>query len=119
VKKLTEAVAGENSYAPLFAVSLTAFYYPLIYWTLRGMEVGLLCLLVNYAMLCAFRLYDRYSQRDIITLTVTLMAGFLTRPDMVVPMASVLCGSASCWAFGTLAPGSSGHDRWTYWDQKT
>jgi arabinofuranosyltransferase len=87
VKKLTEAVTGENSFAPLSAVFLTAFYYPLIYWTLRGMEVGLLCLLVNYAALCAFRLYDRYSLRDVIILTLTLVAGLLTRPDMVIPIA--------------------------------
>jgi hypothetical protein len=89
VKKLTEAIAGENSYAPLLAVFLTAFYYPLVYWTLRGMEVGLLCLLVNYAILCAFRLYDRYSLGDVIKLTMTLVAALLTRPDMVVPIGVV------------------------------
>ena len=89
VKKLTEAVTGENSYAPLLAVFLTAFYYPLIYWTLRGMEVGLLCLLVNGAILYAFRLYDRYSLRDVIGLTLTFVAALLTRPDSVVPIALV------------------------------
>ena len=89
VKKLTQAIAGENPYAPLFAVLLTAFYYPLIYWTLRGMEVGLVCLLVNYSILCVFRLCDRYSLRDVIGLTLTLAAALLTRPDMVVPIAVV------------------------------
>lgn len=89
VKKLTEAVAGANSYAPLLAVFLTAFYYPLVYWTLRGMEVGLLCLLVNWSILCAFRLCDRYSLRDVIALTVAFVAAQLTRPDAVVPIAVV------------------------------
>lgn len=89
VKKLTEAVAGENSYAPLLAVFLTAFYYPLIFWTLRGTEVGLICLFLNSAILCAFRLYDRHSLRDVVVLTLALTAALLTRPDMVVPIAVV------------------------------
>ena len=89
IKKLTEAVAGENSYASLSAVVLTAFYYPLIYWTLRGMEVGLLCLLINCAILYAFRLYDRHSLRDVIGLTLVFAAALLTRPDAVVPIAIV------------------------------
>lgn len=89
VKKLTQEIAGESPFAPLLAVLLTAFYYPLIYWTLRGMEVGLVCLLVNCAMLYVFRLYDRYSLRDVIGLTLALAAALLTRPDMVVPIAVV------------------------------
>jgi hypothetical protein len=86
IKRITEAIAPQNSYAPLLAVFLTAFYFPLIFWTLRGMEVGLLCLLTNAAVLLAFRLYDGYSLRDVIALTVIFVAALLTRPDMVVPL---------------------------------
>jgi len=89
VKKITEVVAGKNSCAPLLAVFLTAFYYPLIYWTLRGMEVGLLCLLINGAVLYAFRLYDRYALSDVVGLTMIFVAALLTRPDSVVPIAVV------------------------------
>jgi len=85
-KRIAELVAGENSYAPLASMVLTAFYYPLIYWTLRGMEVGFLCLLVNYAVLCAMRLHDKYSTGNVLGLTLALAAALLTRPDMVVPI---------------------------------
>lgn len=85
VKKITELLAGGDNIAPLIAVFLTAFYYPLIHWTLRGMEVGLLCLLTNVSILCAFRLYDRYSVKDVAVIALALTAGYLTRPDMVIP----------------------------------
>src|SRR5438045_4316159 len=41
---------------PVIAMLLTAVTYPLIYWTLRGMEVGLLALLCSSAILLALRL---------------------------------------------------------------
>ncbi len=86
VKKITEHLTGEDSAAPLVAVFLSAFYYPLIYWTLRGMEVGFLCLLLNLAILCAFRLHDKYALKDVIGIAFALSAAVLTRPDMVVPV---------------------------------
>ena len=50
------AGSGRPMLAPFLAVLLTAFYYPLNNWTLRGMEVGLLafgvCLAVWAAMRC-------------------------------------------------------------------
>jgi arabinofuranosyltransferase len=39
--------------APLLAAGITAFYFPLVFWSLRGMEVGLLVLLANLAVLAA------------------------------------------------------------------
>ena len=86
VKKIGENLVGANNGVVLAGVVLTAFYYPLIYWTLRGMEVGILCLLTNVAILCAFRLLDRYSPRDVAGVALALTAAVLTRPDMVVPV---------------------------------
>ena len=37
------------------AAILTAFFYPLNYWALQGMEVGLLALLVTFAVAAVFR----------------------------------------------------------------
>ena len=48
VKKIGENLVGANNGVVLAGVVLTAFYYPLIYWTLRGMEVGILRLLTTW-----------------------------------------------------------------------
>ena len=51
VFKITETLTPEYNYAPAFSALITAFYFPLVFWSLRGMEVGLLTLLVNLALL--------------------------------------------------------------------
>jgi hypothetical protein len=79
-----------NRVVPILATAFTAFYYPLVYWTLRGMEVGLLALLISISVLLALRLTDVYRRRDAILLTVTLAAGVLTRTDAVIPAAVVI-----------------------------
>ena len=68
----------------LVAIALTAFYYPLVYWTLRGMEVGLLTLLISVAILMALRLESEFSPRDLGALCATFAAALLTRTDAVV-----------------------------------
>ncbi|MBM3124878.1 MAG: DUF2029 domain-containing protein [Chloroflexi bacterium] len=40
-----------SNHAPALSMILTAFYFPLVFWSLRGMEVGLLVLLLNGALL--------------------------------------------------------------------
>lgn len=46
------------SFVPLIAGSLVVFYYPLTYWTLRGMEVGLLTLALNCSILLILALQE-------------------------------------------------------------
>jgi hypothetical protein len=53
VHKITEALFPESKYAPDLAALTTAFYFPLVFWSLRGMEVGLLTLLINISLLGA------------------------------------------------------------------
>jgi len=73
----------------LFAVGATALCYPLIFWTLRGMEVGLLVVLLSFALAQALRLVDRGSPRDAWGLGGLLAAGLLVRPDFVVAVIAV------------------------------
>lgn len=54
VRQLTHVVTGDRR-AVLVAVVLTAGSYPLAFWALRGMEVGVLALLITFATLCAVR----------------------------------------------------------------
>ncbi len=51
VHKISETLLPSSKYAPTLAALITAFYFPLVFWSLRGMEVGLITLLINYALL--------------------------------------------------------------------
>ncbi len=55
VYKICEVLRPGSKYAPLIAAGITAFYFPSVFWSLRGMEVGLLTLLVNLGALIALR----------------------------------------------------------------
>ena len=101
VRKIAERIAPEAPLAVSLSVWLTALYYPLIYWTLRGMEVGLVTLTVSMSVLLALRLRDRVRRQDLTALAALMVAGILTRPDVVVPCA-VIAGFV-CW---TAPPGS-------------
>jgi hypothetical protein len=54
VYRITECVLPDSKHGPVLAALITAFYFPLVFWSLRGMEAGLLVLLINHAMLLAF-----------------------------------------------------------------
>jgi hypothetical protein len=47
VKKIADAVATDSPFVSFGAVLLTAFYLPINFWSLQGMEVGPLILLTN------------------------------------------------------------------------
>jgi hypothetical protein len=80
-------VSGQERYRRLFLVF--AFlcglsYYPLIYWTLMGMETGLLAVLLSLSVLAALR-YAAYQRPEQgVLLSVSLGLAFLTRPDTLV-----------------------------------
>jgi hypothetical protein len=80
-------VSGHERYRRLFLVFafLCALsYYPLVYWTLMGMETGLLAVLLSLSVLAALRYaaYRRPAQG--VLLSVSLGLAFLTRPDTLV-----------------------------------
>lgn len=77
---------GASLVAGLIAAFATALYYPLSYWALRGMEVGLLTLIVSSATLVALRLSREWSGGNAVLLCVLLALGSLTRPDAVLLM---------------------------------
>src|SRR5687767_3851366 len=41
VYKISQTLLPESKYGPLLSAIITAFYFPLVFWSLRGMEVGL------------------------------------------------------------------------------
>ena len=77
---------GEAHWLP--AAVLTAFYYPLAYWSLMGMETGLQALLAVVAVQLA--LTTAHSDRDRnFSLWIVCAAAFLLRMDMLLMVGAV------------------------------
>ena len=80
------AIGGARHWLP--AALLTAFYYPLSYWSLMGMESGLQALLTTASVLLAFDIVwggqDRHRE-----LLLVGAAAYLLRMDMVLMVAVV------------------------------
>ncbi len=89
VRAITRRLVPDSAFAAALAMWLVALCYPLVYWTLRGMEVGLLAFLGSAAALFAMRCCDDCRGRDLAILASVLALGVLTRSDFVVPAAIV------------------------------
>jgi hypothetical protein len=88
VKRIACAVSGNTRLVWLGAVLVTAFYLPLNGWSLQGMEVGVLALLMSMAALAAIRALqgERFSIRAYVLLAIAM----LVRVDMAVPFLGLL-----------------------------
>jgi arabinofuranosyltransferase len=65
----------------VFLIPLT--YYPLVYWTLMGMEVGMLAAFLAAAIYFSLNYPDRF----ILIIPILLGLAFLTRPDAAIAIA--------------------------------
>lgn len=93
---VVHAIVGRLTTSPKIpglAAWLTALAHPLAYWTLFGMEVGLLALLVSGAVLLALRLSENPRTPDLWLLAVLLGAALLTRDDALLPVLVVAAGA--------------------------
>ena len=84
VHKIAETLLPDSKYAPTLAALVTAFYFPLVFWSLRGMEVGLLTLLVNLSILLAI------STKKTILISFILALAILVRMDALIPAALIV-----------------------------
>src|SRR5262245_34449030 len=75
------SVEGARHWLP--AAVLTAFYYPLAYWTLMGMETGLQALLVVLAVHLSLSAVHGERDRHLL-LWLVCTAAFLLRMDMLL-----------------------------------
>ncbi|MFQ5616318.1 MAG: hypothetical protein ACE5GO_07645, partial [Anaerolineales bacterium] len=87
VKKIGEEVTG-NPLVTLLAVFLTAFYFSLNNWSLQGMEVGLITMLLSGALW----LVIRSLKRNTFTIWPYVLLGIGTwvRMDALVPYLAIL-----------------------------
>lgn len=89
VARLTRAATGVR-WAPWLAMATVGANYALAFWTLRGMEVGLVGLLVLGAVAVTHLWPEWSDRRRGITLAALLLAAVFTRDDALVPVAVVL-----------------------------
>ncbi len=82
--------AGGRTPSAVFAVVFCAVSYPIVFWSLRGLEVGLLAFLVDAAILLAWRAEDTPDTHPQWPLAVVLSAMVLVRDDALVPATIVL-----------------------------
>ncbi len=94
---LTARITREGESVPVaadIAAWMTALSPPLVYWTLRGMEVGLLAFLLVAAVALALRPGWRWQAP---LLAILLACGILTRTDFA-PSALVVGAFAVVWS---------------------
>jgi hypothetical protein len=78
------------------AMLLTGLFYPLVFWSLRGMEVSLAALLVAAAVLLALRLEEDPTPRRAWALAGCMGLAVLTRDDLLPPC--VVVAAYAVWA---------------------
>ena len=62
----------------------TLFYYPLAYWSIMGMETGLLTLLIQAALLKAIRYQENKNSRNLVFFTIYASLAYMTRNDSIL-----------------------------------
>ena len=90
IYKVCQALQPASGIAPLFAAALTALYFPLIFWSLRGMEVGLLVLLIDTSLLLVIQMNEDASWRDALLLGGLLAFAVLVRLDALIQVLLLL-----------------------------
>ncbi|MCL2723938.1 MAG: acyltransferase [Polyangiaceae bacterium] len=90
-------------WVPVAVLAATLFNYPLVFWTLRGMEVGALALFVYTMLWLALENEDEFSVPRSIAMGALTAGALLIRSDSVVPVGLIcLYGFLTCsrrWLF--------------------
>lgn len=90
VIQITNFLKPTARYAPLIAATITAFYFPFVFWTLRGLEVGALLLTLNLALLFALRLTLDLKPATVFWLSLCLCISLLIRLDAFLQIGILL-----------------------------
>ena len=100
VHRLTARLVSRGPWALVAALG-TATFYPLVFWTLRGMEVGLAALVIAAACLLVLAVVEPGGpNRRLFALGAVMAVGVMTRHELVIPL-----GVIGLWAvLGTDPP---------------
>ncbi len=88
VKKIADLISDGSTVVSLLAVFLTAFYLPLNNWSLQGMEVSVLTLIISISIWKTLQCIKLNGFS--IWLYILLGVGTLIRIDMAVPFLAIL-----------------------------
>jgi hypothetical protein len=81
VRRIAEHLSPDSWIAPALSATLVAFYFPLVYWSLRGLEVGILSLLVNLATLLTLRMTNGFTWKSTLLFSLLAIAALCIRLD--------------------------------------
>ena len=90
---LVARLVPSSRWAPPFAALAVSLTYPFVFWTLRGMEVGLLTFLTMASIVLAAGLADETatsSARRVVLLAAVLAMGVATRLDFAIVVAVIV-----------------------------
>jgi len=100
-RKITSA-----PWVPLAVLAATLFDYPLVFWTLRGMEVGALALFVYTLLWLVLENEEEFSLPRTLAMGALTAGALLIRSDSVVPVGLIcLYGFLTCskrWLFAAI-----------------
>ncbi|MGD0708076.1 MAG: hypothetical protein ABSA51_06440 [Anaerolineaceae bacterium] len=88
--KISKIIAPESKIAPLIAAIITAFYYPLVFWSLRGMEVGIATLLVYMSVLLAINPSKPIETKRALFLGLVMLLAIVVRFDVVLQITLIV-----------------------------
>ena len=105
VSKIARKIT-DSPWVPIAVLAATLFDYPLVFWTLRGMEVGALTVCVYTLLWLVLENEDGFSLPRTLAMGVVAAAALLIRTDAVVPV-GVICayGFFTCekrWVFAAI-----------------
>ena len=90
MQAVARRLVPDSAVVPVLTLWLVSTCLALVFWTLVGLEVGLIALLGSLAMLLALRLRQAYRRRDLLALATILAAAVLVRTDQVVLCIAVI-----------------------------
>jgi hypothetical protein len=96
IQAVARRLVPDDAMVPALTLWLVSTCLPLVFWTLVGLEVGLIALLGSLAMLLALRLRQAYRRRDLVALAAILAAAVLVRTDQVVLCVAII-GFLGSW----------------------
>lgn len=87
ISKIIEPQLGK---APIIAATITAFYYPLVFWSLRGMEVGIATFLIYMLVMLAINPSKPINTKRALFLGLIMLLAIFVRFDIVLQVTLVL-----------------------------
>jgi hypothetical protein len=105
VMRVVRLISPDARREALAAGLMCALFYPLAFWSLRGMEVGLFTALAVALAILVLRAV-RWGRNRPLLLALVVASGLLTRTDFVVPVVAVLlwvlwkAGARERWRVG-------------------